>query len=1453
MSEGLHFEISVDNSNFRQKIEEVRKGVENTANVFKKLGGAMNTKSAEDNLTKLQTKIAQNEGVLRELNIAMQEYVRQANEAAAMGDKGLFDVITKDIEDQLRVMTQVTEETEQYRQALSSIEGATGVESTQAGDVSAVQYYASEEDYNRVKDLRAAIEDVQQQISMFSGSEEELNALRVRLTDLNDELRSSEQTAAQAAASLGTDLGARAAATSTQLYELNDAIEKQKTTIADLEEKTDAARAAFDALDASADPVDVETARVAYENLANQLQNATNELLNMEAAQTDVRAAMSNVSQEANAQDSFIVKLIGGFKEYKGAVSALPAPLRAAVTGIQGMTTAAKAFMANPIGLAIAAITAAVVACHKAMTSWFTSTKEGQMAMAQVTGYVSGVFKQLKEIAIAVGKALYTAFTDPKEAAKDLLDFLKSQVIVRVQSLGDMFVALGGVISSALRLDTEGMKSNLSDMSNAFSDWATGVENSAEKIGNWATKVGDAAKATAELNQREKQLQLDESTWAVRSQELEKQMSVQQAKMRDTNASSASRKAAYNEYKKLLDEQMAGERKLADERVAIQKGRMALTSNTIEDEVELNNLIAARAALDTREQQRITALSRTANSIFRQTTTDDGTLALRRKNIQAEIDLMEEGIEKKKAIIKRDYEQQAEEIAKAAKKMADANKKNGVSGNANGLTDEQQAEIDKATENNTLARAKAEQDLVKAEAQAMRDYLKEYGSYQQKKLAIAEEYAERIKQASTEGEKLSLEKERDLSMQQVEIDAIKQQIDWGSVFGNFGTMFADQLQPTIDALKAIANSEEYKGASVTEQQALWDVIRGLESSQSQAWDSDAWGAMVADLETYQYAMDKLNKAMKDEKTAADNLVQAQNALADAITDEEKAKAEEDVVDAQKKLTAASNTTIQAQKNASDATAQLQTSSEQLVGQFVTLNEGLQLLSSGSLQGAFNGIMKFVSFLNEEAQAAVNDALTNLVDKMLGSKLTESLQQVLGNSGLIGSLISAILAIFDTIAEEGIGGIVAGLIDSILGAVDGILEDILHGRIVTSIADSLIDNVGSIFDTISFGGFSSLFGASGNSERVTKAIESLEESNENLEDAIDDLKDTLSDALGIEAIETGQEALELQKEEIENAMEEVMLAMSYHASHHSNSYYWDWSTEQYEAMNDALEEWAEKNNEIASEVWSLKDIYELSPEELNYIRTYYSDIWDDIVEEGKYDKSEYWEAYADLAGSLEEIQDAVDEALTGTTFEGLRSSLIDTLMDMESDVDDAMDDITEIMMEALLSAQLSNYFDEYIQDWYDKFADYLENAENNELTDAQISELSDEWESIVEDAYALRDKLAAATGYDSSSTEQEATRNGVETITVDQADELIGRATAMQIAINGVATQAVAGVTMLTTMSSTMTAANSTLTSILNQTVVANGYLEDIYDYSKKKYTLLSGEFLKAVKDIQSRL
>ena len=96
-----------------------------------------------------------------------------------------------------------------------------------------------------------------------------------------------------------------------------------------------------------------------------------------------------------------------------------------------------------------------------------------------------------------------------------------------------------------------------------------------------------------------------------------------------------------------------------------------------------------------------------------------------------------------------------EEINRQEADWKRENKEAGLSTGDNGLTREQQDELEKARASNTESRKKAEADVYREEAEAMRDYLKEYGTFQQQKLAIAEEYAEKIRKAQSQGERLT--------------------------------------------------------------------------------------------------------------------------------------------------------------------------------------------------------------------------------------------------------------------------------------------------------------------------------------------------------------------------------------------------------------------------------------------------------------------------------------------------------------------------------------------------------------------------------------------------------------------------------------------------------------------------------------------------------------------------
>lgn len=135
---------------------------------------------------------------------------------------------------------------------------------------------------------------------------------------------------------------------------------------------------------------------------------------------------------------------------------------------------------------------------------------------------------------------------------------------------------------------------------------------------------------------------------------------------------------------------------------------------------------------------------------------------------------MQAGTEKKLAQIEYDYNARKEEINRQEAAWKRENKEAGLSTGDNGLTREQQDELEKARASNAESRKKAESDVYREEAEAMRDYLKEYGTFQQQKLAIAEEYAEKIRKAQSQGERLTLEKQRDSAVHKVDMEALSQ-------------------------------------------------------------------------------------------------------------------------------------------------------------------------------------------------------------------------------------------------------------------------------------------------------------------------------------------------------------------------------------------------------------------------------------------------------------------------------------------------------------------------------------------------------------------------------------------------------------------------------------------------------------------------------------------------------
>lgn len=749
-------------------------------------------------------------------------------------------------------------------------------------------------------------------------------------------------------------------------------------------------------------------------------------------------------------------------------------------------------------------------------------------------------------------------------------------------------------------------------------------------------------------------------------------------------------------------------------------------------------------------------------------------LSLRQQNQDDEIALMQDGTQKRLAEIKNDYAKRIAEIDKQEAEFKKKNEEAGVTGLTGGLTKEQQTALQEARDNAAKEQELQDNEIYLAEAQAMRDYLKQYGTFQQQKLAIAEEYAEKIKKAQSDGERLSLTAERDRSLQQVEINAIRQNIDWGSVFGDFGTMFKDQLQPTIDQLRQIAQSDTFKQSSIEDQKTLYELIDKLEQSNT-VWDSDIFKRVSDDIKAYQQAMENYTKSVNDARKAEADYINAQKAHDAALKtgNGNMIQATQAAVDETKSAYMAASENVKTfGTEVQQTTTDLNSSALQAKNMFESLASGLQGLSSGSLQGIGTGLLKIGDlFTKGEFTKDAGNALAKGFQSLLGkdSKAAKTLSEALGNSGLAGEIISAILSMLDILANGGVGGIVSGLTDTVLGSINGILDDIFSGGIITKPLESVVKGAGNILNTISFGGFNSLLGIGSNAKEVQEAIDRLTDRNESLQQSIDDLKDTIQDASGAQSVEAARKAEEYQREQNENYLQIAREQARYSGAHHSWNYYW----------NGFSDEQIKKFSEQIGRAWN-GDIFDLSPEEMKLLRGNI-DMWEKIQNTGKGNYggrlTDKLDDYIDQAGKLEEITNTLNETLTQISFDSLYDSFIDTLMDMDASAEDFADNFSEYLMRAVLSNQVGSEFKNRLQEWYEQFASAMEDGG---LSDGELSSLRDTWDSIVNDGLALRDELAAAIGYDntSSSTQQSASSKGFETMSQDTGDALNGRMTAI---------------------------------------------------------------------------
>lgn len=353
----------------------------------------------------------------------------------------------------------------------------------------------------------------------------------------------------------------------------------------------------------------------------------------------------------------------------------------------------------------------------------------------------------------------------------------------------------------------------------------------------------------------------------------------------------------------------------------------------------------------------------------------DELLELRKKNQEKEISLWEEGKDKKLKQINYYYEEQKKEIKKKEKELAELNKVAKIEPsklNENGLTTEQQENIDTANRLNEKNKNKQTKEILDDEINAMNDYLAAYGNYYEKRNAIIEQ-GESRKVGKNEWEQKSIDEETKRALSDLDIEANKST-------SAISKLFDDMRQHTVADMRLIANEAERAFQFL--QSGEWDENKGIEFGMTkETFDT---------LRKSPEELERIRKGIDNVRNSADQSETGFNKLANGL---------------KKVFDAGSNT-----KKLQDGLEEIRSGLSEVlsVAQFLsdTFSNLGEAFGSDTLSGIVEGINVAMDGLNSAMQGAEAGAIFGPIGSAAGAAI-----------GLVSSLASSIAKIHDAKNEK----------------------------------------------------------------------------------------------------------------------------------------------------------------------------------------------------------------------------------------------------------------------------------------------------------------------------------------------------------------------------------------------------------------------------------------------------
>lgn len=711
----------------------------------------------------------------------------------------------------------------------------------------------------------------------------------------------------------------------------------------------------------------------------------------------------------------------------------------------------------------------------------------------------------------------------------------------------------------------------------------------------------------------------------------------------------------------------------------------------------------------------------------------DARLRAQRKLEDARIVLMVEGSAKRKALLRQEYEQTLAAIDKEERELLSRLEKSKKAGNPVAPGEADRIRQD-ASSQRVVAGVQYMQDVYDEEKQfrekdrqAWIDYNREYGSYQEKRLAITQDYALKIAAAETEGEKAMLKRRREDELKELDFGEFKKTVNLADVFGNLDAQSTEALSALRDKLKEYISGAA-KELRPSDLKQLQDALTNIDLKLA---DRKPFRELKRSMDEYANAQGTVQKAQEDLNT-----VMAGGKVITGLYRDETGKLVTGLLtqeQAEKKLT-------EAQEN----------------------RRRKRTAMAQSLQGVAGEMSSY-------GQAA--DDVVSMLEGF-GVSVDENAKRVIEG--------------FNTMSE-GIGQFANSMLS---GDIGGMISGVVNT------AGGFVKTLGSLFGT-DWGGQRSERRYQQAKERYESYMAVLDKVIAKQKELVASMEtDTLANANNSykkagELLQQQEEyAREMGKAYLNAGASKGFLGIGSKASH---------GTKQREGISSTA--WEQARRVLGSDFSKVADgrmtgLFDLSYEKLVELRDEATGFWSELHE----DTRKYLEQIIESEEAWQEVQETRKEAMTGISFESVRSSFLDMLMDMDSSTADFADNFEKYMQRAMLNSMLSESYNERLRKWYDSFAEAMEEKTEwrtgqgrrgrnrykvtteaaGVLSQTEYDALKESWDSIVSDALAERDAMKEIFGWQGDPASSQSGRNGASTtMTQEQGTLLEGLFTSLQ--------------------------------------------------------------------------